>query len=582
MNLLLAVCLVTQAPEAEMFEEDISLPTGYTWSEVLAELQADPLDLNSAPAVELLEIPFLSPSQARSIVALRESSGRLTGYDQLLTLPGFSPELLDQLRPYTVILPGPEAAPRLAVYARSYLDRVPPGSARSFRLAERVTWSSDSLQVGLVSAKGAEELNAVDFLALGASCAVRSTRFFGGSYGIHAGQGLVFSAPHSFSVPADAQRIPEPATVSLPRTFADNSLLQGLGWQQQLGPMTAILFASRSQLDAVVNADSSVRSITWDGIHIDSAELAGRHYLTEDLAGARAGWQQGGLGVGLTGWLNRYSHAISPESGSTGFRGQDLAVMGSDLAWHTEHYLLGVEVGHSLRSGWAGALNLYGDWRAFRTRLNLLYLDQTFYSPHSRSRTLRRTRNTLEGTFRADYRFADWDAGLSGSTERDFLFDSMPARLELALARKADPLSVSLRWRQSYKDELSRTGGARLDIGWRFLPQLSITGRMDDRFLLSDLSHRGLLLAASADCEFRAVDARAGVSHFAVNDAACRVYAYEPGLPGSSVSFTGSGWRGFVAANLRPLNWLSVSAKFGVTWQNFTTCDAGLSLSFRY
>lgn len=582
MNLLLAVCLLAQTPEAEMLEEDISLPPGYTWSEVLAELQANPLDLNSAAAVELLEIPFLSPAQVRSIAALRQRSGRLTGYDQLLTLPGFSSELLDQIRPYTVILPPPETAPRLAVYARSYLESLPPGSARNFRLAERVTWSSDNLQVGLVSAKDAGEPNAVDFLALGAACTVRQARFFGGSYGIHAGQGLVFSAPHSFSVPADAQRIPEPATVSLPRTFADNSLLQGLGWQQQLGPVTTILFASRSRLDATVNPDSTVRTITWDGTHVDSAELAGRHYLGEDLAGARAGWQRGGFGVGFTGWLNRYSHAVNPESGAVGFRGSSLSVVGSDLAWHTEHYLLGIELGHSLGTGWAGAFNLYGDWRAFRTRLNLLYLDRNFYSPHSRSRTLRRTRNTLEGTFRADCRFADWDVGFSGSTERDFLFDSMPARLELALARKADPLNISLRWRQSYKDELSRTGGARLDVGWRFARQLSVTARLDDRFVLADLSRRGLLLAASAECEFPVVDARGGVSHFTVNDPACRVYAYEPGLPGSTVSFTGSGWRGYVAANLRPLNWLTFSAKFGVTWQTTTTCDAGLSLSFRY
>ena len=582
MSLLIALCLLAQTPEAEMLEEDISLPSGYTWSEVLAELRANPLDLNSAAAVELLEIPFLSPVQARSVVALRQRSGRLAAYDQLLVLPDFSPELLDRIRPYTVILPAPEVAPRLAVYGRTALERVPPGSTRSFRLAERVTWTGDNLQIGVVSAKDADEVNTVDFLALGAACAVRSAMFFGGSYGIHAGQGLVFSAPHSFSVPADAQRIPEPATVSLPRTFADNSLLQGLGWQQQLGPVTTILFASRSRLDATVNPDSTVRAIKWDGIHVDSAELAGRHYLSEDLAGARAGWQRGGVGVGMTGWLNRYSHAINPESASMGFRGKSLATIGSDLAWHTEHYLLGFEVGHSLHSGWAGAFNLYGDWRSLRMRLSLLYLDKTFYSPHSRSRTLRRSRNTLEGTFRADYRFADWDAGFSGSTERDFLFDSMPARLELALERKAEPLRISLRWRQSYKDELSRTGSARLDIGWRFLPQLSITGRMDDRFLLSDLSHRGLLLAASADYELRAFDARTGVSHFAVSDPACRVYAYEPGLPGSSVSFTGSGWRSYVAANLRPLNWLALSAKFGITWQATTTCDAGLSISFRY
>ena len=72
------------------------------------------------------------------------------------------------------------------------------------------------------------------------------------------------------------------------------------------------------------------------------------------------------------------------------------------------------------------------------------------------------------------------------------------------------------------------------------------------------------------------------MTRFFVANSECRVYAYEPGFPGNNRSYTGTGWRGYVAANVRMLSWLSVNAKFGATWQATANCDAGLSLSFRY
>jgi hypothetical protein len=180
------------------------------------------------------------------------------------------------------------------------------------------------------------------------------------------------------------------------------------------------------------------------------------------------------------------------------------------------------------------------------------------------------------------YRWQDWTGVFYGTTSRDFVLDSMPARIQLNIENRQSRFRYSLQWQQSFKDELVRSMGTRLDVTWLPVRSFNLGFRLDDRFQLANPGQRGLAFSLGMGIDQRNYNLDARIVRFMVASSECRIYAYEPGFPGNNRSFTGTGWRGYAAGTVRPFDWLAVNAKFGVTLDSATTCDAGLSLSFRY
>lgn len=72
---------------------------------------AAPLDLNSATAAQLQQLPGIGSTAAQAIVRFREKSGPFRRVEDLLAIRGFSPQKLARLRPYvTVGKPGAVAS----------------------------------------------------------------------------------------------------------------------------------------------------------------------------------------------------------------------------------------------------------------------------------------------------------------------------------------------------------------------------------------------------------------------------------------------------------------------------------------
>jgi competence protein ComEA len=60
--------------------------------------ELSPLDLNSATASELEELPGIGPKLARAIVAYREEHDPFRSVDDLLRVPGIGPATLERIR----------------------------------------------------------------------------------------------------------------------------------------------------------------------------------------------------------------------------------------------------------------------------------------------------------------------------------------------------------------------------------------------------------------------------------------------------------------------------------------------------
>ena len=73
--------------------------------EGLVDLRENPLDVNTATADELAQIPALSPLVAADIVRVRTASGGFTSLPQLRTVPGVTAQVYLDARPFLTIGP---------------------------------------------------------------------------------------------------------------------------------------------------------------------------------------------------------------------------------------------------------------------------------------------------------------------------------------------------------------------------------------------------------------------------------------------------------------------------------------------
>jgi len=64
-----------------------------------------PLDLNSATAKELQELPGIGPTTAQAIVDFRVKSGPFRRVEDLLAIPKITKERLEKIRPYVKVVP---------------------------------------------------------------------------------------------------------------------------------------------------------------------------------------------------------------------------------------------------------------------------------------------------------------------------------------------------------------------------------------------------------------------------------------------------------------------------------------------
>src|ERR1700722_9086993 len=64
---------------------------------------AEPIDLNSATAQELQELPGVGPAMAKTIVDFRQKSGPFRRVEDLLAIKGITKQRLEKIRPYVKI-----------------------------------------------------------------------------------------------------------------------------------------------------------------------------------------------------------------------------------------------------------------------------------------------------------------------------------------------------------------------------------------------------------------------------------------------------------------------------------------------
>lgn len=65
----------------------------------------NPIDLNTATAAILDQLPGIGPTRAEQIVAYREAHGLFSSIDDLQNIDGIGPSIIEEIRPYLVLNP---------------------------------------------------------------------------------------------------------------------------------------------------------------------------------------------------------------------------------------------------------------------------------------------------------------------------------------------------------------------------------------------------------------------------------------------------------------------------------------------
>jgi hypothetical protein len=292
LSLFLLGAILPRTLEAEDVEDLIGEETESSEAAFLVErlerLRGKPIDLNSATAAELAELPWVSPLLAARIIDLREKVGRFRSLVELSVIPGVNYELLQTLNPY------------LAVRTKDFPFWIPlegrvrlvgDGNARAVRdvrfYARATSRPSEQIELCYLADKDEGESSLGDFQA-GYVTIHRESFVSSASIGdlsAEFAQGLVLWAPGGFfrGYETVSQADRGGSAVKGYRSATENGALRGAHVRFAGQGITLDALFSRNRLDAYLNDDGTARRLAESGLHREQWQLEGKDALTEEM-----------------------------------------------------------------------------------------------------------------------------------------------------------------------------------------------------------------------------------------------------------------------------------------------------------
>ncbi|MCK4417547.1 MAG: helix-hairpin-helix domain-containing protein [Candidatus Latescibacteria bacterium] len=280
---------------SSLSQAEVSLPTEAfldpegDYSELLADLEVNPVDLNRAGVSDLLAIPWLSEKEAQAIVNFRRKQGPFKSKDELSRIKALDRELIESLRPYVIVhRPLPlTLKERLRVKQKGRLqgEQLP----HSLTLYQRLSLSvADRYELGLLVEKDSGERDLADFMTgyLQVEQIAGIDQVVAGDFRPGFAQGLVFSR-WSYSI-SDPRLLKKKDSSSVGyRSSVENGALRGIFLRKSFQTTQWAIFFSQSRLDASLNKDGTVKTLLTSGYHITASEKAKKNLLSEKLTGGR-------------------------------------------------------------------------------------------------------------------------------------------------------------------------------------------------------------------------------------------------------------------------------------------------------
>ncbi len=568
--LLFGIVLPVSSSELPENEDDNAL------RDEVEYLLANPIDLNRATVEDLLAVPWLNPLLAYRVVAARDSAGGFAAVRELLDVPGMTKEQYELLRSVVTVARKPSPNWAGSALARVVTDSVPP-RMRSWASLKRLNVTQGSWRGSAVVEKDRGEIGWADWLGIGIQHTGTRLRVTAGDYSTGLGLGLVFSGPYQRGSTTWLASSGAPSMMRLVGTALENRNLRGLGVELNSGSWRFGGFGSLAARDARLNPDGTVERLMLSGTH-DSASSVWRRRIQEASVGVLADrfWQRVRVQVGGCGV--RYSRAFVPQDSVHSFCGNALAVGGVGLEACAGAYLVRAEAAGSSGGGYAAAMMLDGNWPSWTADLAVTGYTARFFAPLGRWRALTDRRSRLEGRVGLGFRHAGFRAKLSGNTYRDFVLDSLPAKLELDLGYNPGRFEAKLRLGRSSRLEQGRSRTAQLELDC----DLTRTGL---RLVLADeypelVSGRGRMAGLVAKVKLDRFWLVLTAARFDIVGKGVRMYftEYGPMRVGFGFSTSSSAWRGTLGFGYRVNRRTGIGIRLGYTARQTISLESGVQL----
>jgi hypothetical protein len=576
------------------------------YSELLADLEINPVDLNRAGVSDLLAIPWLSEKEAQVIVDFRRRHGPFKSKSELSRIKGLDRELIESLRPYvTVHRPMPLVLKeRLRVKQKSKLqgERLP----HSLTLYQRLSLSAaDRYELGLLAEKDSGERDLADFRAayLQLEQIAGIDQVVAGDFRPGFAQGLVFSRwSYSISNPRSLKK-KDSSSVGY-RSSVENGALRGIFLKKSFKVTQWAIFFSQSGFDASLNKDGTVKTLLTSGYHISASDKAKKDLLSEKLVGGRILYgDRKNLRLGASFALSSFNpafHNYDLERKRHAFTGSNNSIWGMDwdITWPT--------------------LNLYGEAALCRNGGKAVLGGATSkirgVKVSALARSYSRDFHSFHGSaFSASGKLYN-ETGLFASlvcspTENtDLLFyvdqyhhpyrryyEPIPTRGDKwglvvvhEFSRQADLLlDLRSKYNQRGKEALGRRNNRiRLDTCWNPNKRRQLKGRTEIIFLSFEDSRREQGISTFLDFRISPLHSLTicgRLTTFKTDSYDSRIYEFETDHPGAAFSrfIYGKGvkWYFFVAQKMK---WGKLSAKY--RWQKTQKgkkCEFSLQLDLQ-
>ena len=362
----------------EFSEEENSIHN--SWTEQLEELyllHQHPLDVNTATKDELAAIPILSERQASDIHSHVVRYKGMRSLNELVLIPSISYYERKVLRLFLKVNDTQnrkyskqtfrnmlkqhhhEFVTRLDIplyHRKGFLIKPSTSSQSSYYIGSRIYnkmrydfstsrhillnlhTERDAGEKGIDSYGGAlmlRDLGCLSTLALGD---------FKASFG----EGLVINQTFSMGRSTPLAKVNQGLRINGGTTETD--FLRGAGLTFRWGEVTATAFASRTQHDATLNEDGTVKTILTTGYHRTPTECSKKNILDISSIGGNLSWNHKGWHTGATAYFQYTSRSLEP--GTKAYRtiyphGQRFTVMGVNYGYDAYRWLLKGETAFS-------------------------------------------------------------------------------------------------------------------------------------------------------------------------------------------------------------------------------------------
>ncbi|MGQ9707587.1 MAG: hypothetical protein ACUVUR_01765 [bacterium] len=458
----------------------------------------------------------------------------------------------------------------------------------------RLNLLNQNQEAVVILEKDAGEKELTDFWGGGFSFLLGDWHLTFGDFLFHFGRGLLFSAPYVRSGFNQTDLTKE--TGSLARSAQENRNLRGLRFDKRSGRFVFNVIGSYSLRDASLNPDGTIARLRFSGLHRDSVSLKEMARAGQALVGLAVRMAvNNNLEVGAASQGIRYDRRFAPTDSVYSFSGQNLAGTSVFFVIGTKNRTGEVEIAHSFPGSIAGAIRLSVNEAGVKSAISGSVYQARFFSPAGRGYALSNRLARAEFSFQVGYERAGFLVGLDGNSYRDYLTDSIPARLEFKTGYETKPIGVKLILGRRFLSQTQcfRNSRVMIDAGGRVVklrlmlgdeypvvvfPQSRLIrcGRIGTTIGASSIA-RGRLVWLNISGRIKHFDIAATGAMLGIEGQGITICLPESGVMrlGTSFSSSESAQRLSITGALRIRKWGRVGAKVGFTHRKGWEPDFG-------